>query len=450
MQEQMPTEGRAEIDPAQTLRSMIAHTDERFQALAVRIAGLEDYLSGISSNLRALREAADAGTMVSPQDDPFTETSTTRGAAIAESMGEVNTRLDELESHLAAAFEHLAGRDRLLVDTLTEQIHAESAQALERVEALEGHVREGSLAMGSLVEAVQEEVRTLSELGTREIAVDPANIGVELERAMDEKVRGLAALIRSDSMRIAELVQQGMPEGATGQGGLTEILDARIGRMSELVSATTMSAVAEVARKVPEETVGAVSEKIEEMTISVDRDFVALTDTIDAQLRRMGHAIAEEVAHSTDASLAQRLNGAAAGTAGGANVEHMQQMIDERMTQLARLIRSDNKAMASVVEIAAQQEAAKQAARSVKEMQASLPAELLDAIDRRFHSFAESMHRETQATVEALAKTAEVLAQRIDQTTASLDERYDRDMRAVSDRLGRVVDAIDSARGGSF
>jgi len=47
----------------------------------------------------------------------------------------------------------------------------------------------------------------------------------------------------------------------------------------------------EVARQVPEQAADALQERLEELTMSIDRSFVGLTDSIEAQLRRQGNAI---------------------------------------------------------------------------------------------------------------------------------------------------------------
>jgi len=59
----------------------------------------------------------------------------------------------------------------------------------------------------------------------------------------------LAALVRSDSTRLAELIQQ---KSGPDTREFAQALDSRLGRMSELVSATTMAAVNEVARQLSE------------------------------------------------------------------------------------------------------------------------------------------------------------------------------------------------------
>ncbi len=458
MQEQQPEDARTEaLDSAQTIRSMIAHSDERFQALSMRIAGLEDNLIAIVAATRALRTTIEGGGIRATADGT-TETgdAATYPAppAVVQDVEDIRATLEQLERHLAAAFDHLANRDQEMIASFHEQVRAETSLTLERVETLEGHVRDGALAMGNLVGAVQEEVRTLSQIAAQETDSDP----VAIQATIDDRMARLAALVRSDSTRLAELVQEAKADGSRA---MAETLDARLGRMSELVSATTMSAVSEVARKVPEETVNAIRRPIEELTMSMDSDFVSLTDTIDAQLRRIGNSVAEQTAQAADAAIAHRLNStlekitaaaaaldrpAATGGITEATGEDIADLFDQRITALAKLIRADNKALASVIEVAAEQQAAKQAARAVKEMHASLPDQMMEAIDRRFQALADAMHRETQATVEAFAKTADVLAQRLDDATTGMNDRHERDMQGVNEQLGDAVRALINIR----
>jgi hypothetical protein len=127
---------------------------------------------------------------------------------------------------------------------------------------------------------------------------------------------------------------------------------------------------------------------------------------------------------------------------GEAAGEDLADIMDSRLTALAKLIRSDNKAIAQVVQVAAEQQAAKQATRAVKELAATLPAQMLETMDRRFAEFAEHMHRDTQLTVNAIAKSTDVLAGRMDRVGVAIGQQYDEDM----ERLGNAVSALAMTR----
>jgi molybdenum-dependent DNA-binding transcriptional regulator ModE len=81
----------------------------------------------------------------------------------------------------------------------------------------------------------------------------------------------------------------------------------------------------------------------------------------------------------------------------------------------------------------ADQEASKQALRAMKELQATLPADVIETVQRRMDDLAESV-----------AKSQEMLAQRIDRMAAKIGERYDNDMQVVVERMGDAMHALAS------
>jgi hypothetical protein len=69
----------------------------------------------------------------------------------------------------------------------------------------------------------------------------------------------------------------------------------------------------------------------------------------------------------------------------------------------------------------------------MKELQANLPAEVIDMVERRFASLAESIERSN-----------EMLAKRIDKMAVKIGERYDNDIQVVVDRMGDAMHALAS------
>lgn len=420
----------------QAIRGLIAHSDERFQSLSVRVASIEDTLMAMSNATRELRTLLAQGAIG-------------EGGVAAVGGADVEARIAELERHLEAAFQHLAERDRAMVEAVRDQVRREAERAAEdtaqRVERLEGHVEAGATSMIELVDRVKTEVGKLNEIAGREIDIDPS----EIKRDLEDKLGRLAALVRSDSTRLAELIQQ---KSGPDTREFAQALDSRLGRMSELVSATTMAAVNEVARQVPEQAADALQERLEELTMSIDRSFVGLTDSIEAQLRRQGNAIVERTAETVDRQIADRLSSSVerlstaaeqiervntgVGGIGEGVAADLGDLLDQRITALAKMIRSDNKAMAEYIQIAAEQQAAKQATRAVMELAASLPDRIMETMDRRFAEFAEALHRETQYTVEAVAKTADVVGNRMERVATAIGQQYDEDMGQIKRALG--------------
>jgi hypothetical protein len=69
----------------------------------------------------------------------------------------------------------------------------------------------------------------------------------------------------------------------------------------------------------------------------------------------------------------------------------------------------------------------------MKELQANLPAEVIEMVEQRFSSLAESIERSN-----------EMLAKRIDRMAVKIGERYDNDIQVVVDRMGDAMHALAS------
>ena len=400
------------------LRGMITHTDERFQTLSTRVMAMEDTLVALTNASRELRAAIARGAAASGTD--------------VGGLGEVRDHLTGLERHLAAAFEHLAKRDQALVGSVEQKIEHAAAETREKVESLERSLRQAAAAGGEGVVAIAP------------AAFDPTPI-VE---AFEDKVVRLAALVRSDSVRIAELVEKQRQET---DAELARMLDARLGRVGELVSATTMSAVNEVARQVPDKAVEAVRERVDDVIAAIDKNFVELADVQETELHRMGRYLSERTAELVDAAIAGRVSQAmerighaaeavnraseGAGGIGEAAGEDLAAIVDDRITALAKMIRSDNRSLAQIVEASGEQQAVKQTTRAVKELAASMPAQLADTFDRRFDELAERLHKETQSTIVTVAKAADVLSARMDE----VEGRYEAGVERAAEKLGEAV-----------
>jgi DNA anti-recombination protein RmuC len=115
----------------------------------------------------------------------------------------------------------------------------------------------------------------------------------------------------------------------------------------------------------------------------------------------------------------------------GRTEEAIAHQVDARIAALAKMVRSDNQSLGR--QIVADQEASKQALRAMKELQANLPAEVIETIQRRMDDLAESV-----------AKSQEMLAQRIDRMAGKLGDRYDNDIQIVVERMGDAMHALAS------
>ena len=86
----------------QTIKSLLASSDERFQALAVRSARLDDNVQELAENGRTTREAMEAAVLAIRQ---IADSPTLHGVEA------VRTQLEQVEAHIAETFQHLDERD---------------------------------------------------------------------------------------------------------------------------------------------------------------------------------------------------------------------------------------------------------------------------------------------------------------------------------------------------
>jgi DNA anti-recombination protein RmuC len=104
---------------------------------------------------------------------------------------------------------------------------------------------------------------------------------------------------------------------------------------------------------------------------------------------------------------------------------------EQGVTALAKLVRSDSETLAR--QIVADQDVSKQALRAMKELQASLPTEVIQMVEERFGSLAESIERSN-----------EMLAARIDRMADTIGQRQNDDIQVVIDRMGDAMHALAS------
>jgi hypothetical protein len=163
---------------------------------------------------------------------------------------------------------------------------------------------------------------------------------------MEEWSMALARLVRADSEALRTEVQRIAMEQRDALAALDELREADV---------------------------RIVNQRIDEVMLRVDNAVFRLADSIE---RRLSAAIdgLEYAAQTTRQADRQALLAT----------------VEDRVEALARLIRSDHEHLAA--KVAADQEAGKLALRSAKEVQASLPREIADAIDRRLAGFVRTLN----------------------------------------------------------
>jgi ABC-type transporter Mla subunit MlaD len=462
-----------ELSRDQAIRSLIAHSDDRFQALSVRTARVEETLNLVATSLRGAQ-------------DRLTSTIQEITPGSAEDAAALRAQLTEVTRQVGEALGTLAERDQAVVDAVRTRVreHGEliTQETTRIAHAMEGYVQHGVEAIGQLAGAMEAQVQAF---GTREeeitgrvaqaveqqmtllgeqlqlmyerLAIDTTAITeyvtsfaergdehtravgdylhllhdrvdvvtrdavAELNHTLEERVMGLARLVRSDA----------------------EALRAEIASAGEARDEVVRSRIDEAITRIEshgDERSRTIDGQMDQALGAMDRNMIRMTDVVESHLERLEQTVADRAARAVEVSLGERFDDvlarlhAATGTLEGHRDEmssSVDESLDERMGSLARLIRSDNETLAQ--QIVADQEASKQALRAMKELQANLPAEVIEMVEQRFASLAESIERSN-----------EFLTTRIDRMAEKLGERYDSDIKVVVDRMGDAMHALAS------
>jgi hypothetical protein len=378
----------------QAIRSLIASSDERFQALSTRAARVEDALGDLAKTGRATREAMESS-VASIRD--IADSPTLHG------VENVRLQLEQVERHIAETFQTLDERDRTLTEAILRQVreHGEAESFATQDGDLKANV---GGTVREEVQAIGQQLGMVSE-GMGIHARDQVALKSAMERFVDARVRGLAELIRSDSHALRQM--------------------------------------------------------IEEKTAEQERQ---LRETVEERMILVGEAIVDKTAEATEAAIGSSLGEtmgrmqASMGSIEGLDTmvaeqqqafeERMRAHVDDRVTAIARLIRSDNQALADRFAAAnagpasEDAELLRQTLRSVKELHAGLANDVLSSVDRRFQAVSDQLHKETQSTAEAMVTVAERLSDKIDRVSVMVDEGYGNDIQVVVDRMSEAIQAM--------
>jgi len=479
-----------ELSRDQAIGALIAHSDERFQALASRTGRLEDTMNMLAESVRSARE------QISRSADTLAES----GGGSPLGVGQIRAQIDEVSRQVAGAFKTLADRDQEIVETLQVRIreHGELiTQETARIsQAMQEYVSQGVEAMARLAgsadssmqamsaheetgdpagRSVDQQISELAEqlqllydrtgiamtslhesvtfLGDR-MGVDTRERLEEMNRAFEARVVGLANLVRSDSEALRrELVHTAEAHDET----VARMLDERL----TLVTDTLAESVAQTIQGKLDESMLALAERTEEQTrlidsrtgetvSAIDRNLIRMVDALEEHFERLGTGVGERAAGAAELAIGARFDDVLARLHDAASVieregsdtrgaleatrshlDETRNALDTRFVALAKLVRSDSETLAG--QIVADQDVTKQALRSMKELQASLPAEVIQMVEERFGSLAESIERSN-----------EMLAARIDRMADTIGQRQNDDIQVVIDRMGDAMHALAS------
>jgi len=439
----------------QAIRSLVAHSDERFQDLAVRTARLEDSVTSLAEDTRAARAAL---------ADSVHALEQAVGAPAVAGYEELRGQLERVTTQVASAFKALADRDRIIVETVQEQVkvHGEliTRETSHVARSMEMYVKEGVNALGLLAGHIDQQVEEMAsrdqdvtanvgsafqgllgeqvDLLAERLGIEARDIGSsvgaatraieEINGTLDARMMGLGRLVRSDSQALQQELNR---TAAATEERVARTLDEQTGRVSEALTSATRWTVEEMTRRLREETARAVQGQLEEAVARLGR---ANEDAIDA-------AIAGRLETALD-----RLTAAAQNVqrVGRDDDGQLAREVDDRITALGRMIRSDNLALASKMQAATEQPAAKQALRAVKELQANLPNEIQRIVEDRVQTISEQLHRDVQASAESVAKLGEGLERKFEQATTRIGQRHEKELQVVMDRMGDAMHALAS------
>ena len=483
-----------ELSRDQAIRALIAHSDERFQALAARTGRVEDTMNMLAESVRTAREQ-----IARSADALESEAGGGLGASPL-GVGQIRAQLDEVSRQVAAAFQTLADRDQEIVDTLQVRIreHGELVvQETARIsQAMQEYVQQGVETMGNLagsadssmqamsahdevtdqtVRSVDQQIAQLAEqlqllydrtgiamsslhesvtfLGDR-MGVEARERLQEMNRAFEAKVIGLANLVRSDS----EALRREMVTTAEAHDGeIARMLDERLTAVTETLADSVVASIeakldgsmAALAARTDEQA-QLIDARTGETVSAIDRNLIRMVDALDEHFERLGAGVGDRAATAAELAIGARFDDVLARLHAAASVierenaetrgaieqtwshlDETRSALDTRFVALAKLVRSDSETLAG--QIVADQDVTKQALRAMKELQASLPSEVIQMVEERFGSLAESIERSN-----------EMLAARIDRMADTIGQRQNDDIQIVIDRMGDAMHALAS------
>jgi hypothetical protein len=316
-----------------------------------------------------------------------------------------------------------------LAQRIEEHAQAFVTQDLQVDTTVRGIVDEQTTDLTEQLELVREKVgihgREQEQLRTR------------LEGLVESRMRGLAELVRSDSQALQTLIEERMStirvgSAEDGEGTVpigfdeTAVVRAVDDRMAAL-------------EHVVDERMGALERTLGEQVLAVS---TATNATVERNLDRMSAAAGsvdgiDELVAETQQAFEDR----------------MMSHIDDRMTAIARLIRSDNQVLAQrfatpgpdarTGDAPMDGELARQLLRTIKELQAGITNDPA-AVESRIQTLSDQLHRESQSQAEAMLKVAEVLGGKIDRLSVRMDEGVGNDIQIVVDRMSDAIRAMST------
>jgi hypothetical protein len=416
------------------VRGLIAHSDERFQALAVRTGRLEDILERLAADTETATESLKQS--VAALESAIAE------PALVE-VGDLRERLANVVHQISRALRSITERDQILVEAISERIEAHGKVVSDETEriarAMEAYVQQGVSAVGQLAGSMDTQ---LAEFQGRYVKTELEGT----EQRIREGIVGFAKVARADAQALRDELLGNLAER-------DETIQQRLSGVSESIDATLDRSVADIARRFGEDTQaalgrieesqqGTVQRGFDEALSTIDRNMVRMADQLDAQLGRLGDVVGAQAAQATSAIIAGRVDEAMQLIR--SSQADVQKAVEDKITGLARFSRSDNRVLADRVRQLTDNDTSRQALRAVKEMQANLPDEILRVVEMRIEAVADRFHRDIQETTESIAKIGEAMERKVEQMGARIAQRQEKEMQIVVERMGDAMHALAS------
>jgi len=253
------------------VRGLIAHTDERYQALDIRVSGLGERLQGVTQVTEELRdllartgEGVQAGTI--SLDD--------QGAEL------LHQRMAALQRYLASVMKYEAERDRAISEWLQRMFVRGQDVIREEAARVIGEV---GADVDVITEDAATEILSRLDLQTRALSLDMASQEARIRLSVSDGQQDQADIL-TDQLRVLESIET----------DLTTELDERLARLAEMTGAAATWAVDEVAERVGRQSTEAVTLGMKDLLAVIDRRFAWLEETIQDRLSRLERSLGVE------------------------------------------------------------------------------------------------------------------------------------------------------------
>ena len=250
------------------IRGLIAHADDRYQSLDIRLTGMQEGLQSITEIARDLRAALERGSSNVAEGG---------GAISGGEAGALQERMNALQRYLGKVLEYEAQRD-IAVSEWVEQKLAQTRRVLEQ-EATRVVEEIGEDVEAESIETAREVIERLDEQ-SRTIAYDLSVQEARIRLAVTEGQQGHAEILR-EQLRALDAIE----------ADLTTELDARLAGLADLIGDRTTGAVNDAAERVGRQSAEAVTLGVKDLLAVIDRRFAWLEETIQERMSKLEEAL---------------------------------------------------------------------------------------------------------------------------------------------------------------